>query len=680
MAIESGTPRRYFDGIEDNSGGTVPDYRDEVPMHCPLWFIQAPQGLTTPQFLSLSAAQSHYGAEAFNEFTKYHSHQTMGAKVSGATGMAFFMRCVSETAKKAKLRLSVEVAATATAPALTLVDGYPSFDADGNLKVSDTETGASILYRWFVESVPEVDDSGAVVTPGPNPESYSSSDSKVYPIFDFTHKEFGAGGNNSGIRISIPDNLSSTPVDSAFVENSVLPVRFQCVKRSTSTASPVIQNTLLTAKQVDIGIIDNVVRNGSTNLSFFHNQLQKAYTYIVPGEEIKLPVIGETKFYKANYEAVVEQLFTAENLALVAAGREEVPVADKFLTNPFSLKDFNGQHILSARHYAGSLVFSSSVTLYMRDGDDGLVSEAALETMVIDKMDSMWEDPEAPMADRLRYPFHHLWDTGFAMPAKLALMKALSSRIDVSVEICTQDINQPANDLATEISVGATLDAALAMYPESTVHGTSVCRGAVWAHCGEFTTSLAGRQYPAIMDIIKKAASSMSSIYGIRGNRVDRSPYNEISDFVGLTNQWAPDPVRDTMWKTGVNYVQSKGLKKLFWPAMQTSYSDDTSILNSWFNRVIAVDIISLQDYIWTQLTGNSDLETTEFIKESNRLFDALTADRYQGRVTLERETYFTELDVARNYSWTMDVTMRGNGMKTAGALNLIAARQLTQA
>lgn len=681
MNIDNATPIRLFDGIQDDSGGTVPDQRDQVPMHCPLWMIQSPQGLTGAQFLSLGAAKLHYGEEAFNEFSKYFSHQTMGAQVSGSEGnMAFFMRCVSQTAKKAKLRLSAEIVKSDNAPAIEVdAEGYAVIDGvtqEPKLKTDGTTSMAQFV-RWFVEEVPgEIGENPEAITPGPNPDPVDGTDSTILPIWDFEAPDYGTGATNSGFRLTFPNKKSSNLPDvEAFTDAAVLPARFQFVRRRNSTSSPLVQKSLLTAEYVDIGIIDGEVRNLSTNMIYSHDRCIKEFYKVEPGDEIKLPVFGGMFFHKDNYDRLLDQLFLGENTTRSENGLEPIPDGLKYMFNPFTLVDFEGRHYSTLRYYAGSLRFSSVTTHYLRGGDDGDVGEQYLAQEVENRMADMWDDVESPMLDRLRYPFHHFWDTGFPHSTKEAIMAILGKRPDTFVGLCTQDLAQPENDLATETSIASTLETKVRLYPESVVHGTGTCRAAIWQHMGTLGDSLAKRRYPLIFDVIRAVSAYMGSVNGMRGNRPDNSPYNQLASFTKATNAWAPHDAREKFWSTGCNYVQSKGLKKLFWPAQQTVYRDDTSVLNSLYNVFVAIDIIAIQDYIWTELTGNTDLEDPEFIDKSNKLFDALTANRYHNRVVLERTTYFTEMDAARNYSWTMDVTMRGRGMKTVGALNLIAAR-----
>jgi hypothetical protein len=109
---------------------------------------------------------------------------------------------------------------------------------------------------------------------------------------------------------------------------------------------------------------------------------------------------------------------------------------------------------------------------------------------------------------------------------------------------------------------------------------------------------------------------------------------------------------------------------------LQTVYDDDTSVLNSDINMLICVDVAKQSEEVWRRMTGNTTLTNAQFIDKCNAELLKLVEGRYDNRVVIVPNTYFTEADEARGYSWTMDVAVYMNNMRTVGVLNVITRRR----
>ena len=126
----------------------------------------------------------------------------------------------------------------------------------------------------------------------------------------------------------------------------------------------------------------------------------------------------------------------------------------------------------------------------------------------------------------------------------------------------------------------------------------------------------------------------------------------------------------------GLVWAQRYDKDSFFWPAVQTVYDDDTSILNSMFNMLIAVELEKVAEITWRQLTGISGLTENQFITRSNRLIEEAVKGRFDNRVVIVPDTFVSEADKQRGFSWGCNIVMYGNNMKTVGSFTIVARRR----
>jgi len=77
----------------------------------------------------------------------------------------------------------------------------------------------------------------------------------------------------------------------------------------------------------------------------------------------------------------------------------------------------------------------------------------------------------------------------------------------------------------------------------------------------------------------------------------------------------------------------------------------------------------------WRNLTGNSRLSDAQFLERSDEEIVEATRGKYDGRVVVRPRTFYTASDKRRGYSWSCEIDMFGNVMKTAGSFTVVARR-----
>ena len=82
-----------------------------------------------------------------------------------------------------------------------------------------------------------------------------------------------------------------------------------------------------------------------------------------------------------------------------------------------------------------------------------------------------------------------------------------------------------------------------------------------------------------------------------------------------------------------------------------------------------------MADRAWRQLTGIASLTAEQFVERSNKLISDMCKDRFNGRVIIVPETYYTADDTARGYSWSTKIHMYAPNMKTVGTFTIVPHR-----
>lgn len=337
------------------------------------------------------------------------------------------------------------------------------------------------------------------------------------------------------------------------------------------------------------------------------------------------------------------------------------------------------------------ILMSNKARHYAAGGSDGDISIGNFDTLTGNQLEN-WGDLEATLLDRAKYPQSIIYDSGFSLETKQKMLTPIGLRKDVAVILSTQELGywdraiplapvwvvKGPNTAVEESNMAIALKGAAELYPESEVYGTSVCRAAVIGHAGHLINSQYKGWLPLTIDVADKLAGYMGAGIGTwsAGQAPDIAPNNQVSRFKDVNVPYKNDVVYDNDWDSGLVWVQHFDRQNLFYPAWQTVYSDDTSVLNSMITMLACVELEKVADRVWRELTGRSDLTNEQFIERSDALIEANTRDRFDGRFIIVPETYFTEADEIRGYSWSTNIKIYANNMKTVGSMTIEAWRQ----
>lgn len=680
-------------GIQDLSGRPPVQDPEVIPTHLPHAFIYAQTGPTTPQLVSGDAFDRAFGAKSLDSRSPYFNHQSVLVNTLQGKGNAVMVQRVipADAGPKARMLLSLEI----------VEDEIPQYQRGSNGKFLLDQTGAKIpvvgntteigykarwkLNDWMAGQTAE--EFGNVSTKvGTLTATVGGDQAMVYPILEFEANFVGAFGNNFGIRLAAPTTDSSSIVNSSVADNIKAALyRLSVVKRSEVTSTANVVETLNGEPTMDFTFKPNAINTIIDQQMSLEDIFIDAYQDV---ETAGFPPIygpfGRIKVYDDNLlellqKVAVSELDTSSTLIPEEAADDE---EYSYLVNLLTGKDIHGVPYYTYELQGasgGGVVFSdiSTTTLMAAGGSDGTMNDLAFDLLVRDQLANYGDLEGLDLLDDAMYPQSCFYDTGFKLDTKMAALTILGRRKDMWLALSTQDVLLPQNTETEEVSIAISLKTAARNYPESEMYGTPVCRAIVFNYSGLLIGSKYKKILPLTIEFASKCAEYMAAGNGIwrPGFGFDLSPQNQIRMFRKVNAVYKPMSQRVRDWANGMVWVQNYDRRSAFWPAVQTVYDDDSSVLNSAINMIIAVDLEKVAQRTWRDLTGNSSLTADQFVERSDALIRTRVEGRYDGRVVIIPETYYTKADTQRGYSWSCKIHMYAPSMRTVGTFTISAHR-----
>jgi len=679
VTIKNAAPRAILNGIKDESG-RAPVYQPEArPTHMPHVFLFAQRGTLVPQVVVGDSLMSTYGAESFDYRSKYATHQTVLINTVNARGnMMVAQRVVADDAAIAALSLWADYVADDIPDYQRAENGRFLLDANG-ARIPTGETISGYRVRYVIEGVPATKGLHELEPRVGNlVADRDGAQSTMYPMIAQRVSSHGSFGDLVGIRLSSPTIDSSSPVDDELIEAArAYMYRFALVERPSANSLPVVKETLSGDQFIDFAFKPGVI-NAKTDseMSVDEVLLQSWNESASNGLPPTIGLIDDQHVYLENIEDLLVLIQATESPFGLVSDAEE----DLHMVNFIGGHDYNGTpyHSLQIEGpSAGGVLLNESSTHYARGGADGTMDFETFDRLVGD-ICANYGEGEFHFLDSAVYPQSCIWDSGFGLETKKKLLTVLGRRKDMAVFLSTQDASQPQNSNSEESSIAVSLRTAARMYPESEIYGTSCCRAVVVGHSGYLVNSKWKNLTPLTIELADKCAAYMGAGDGVWKSRAkfDISPANQVTMFRDVNATYKKANARSKDWDAGLVWVQNFDRRSQFFPGLQTVYDDDTSILNSVFNMLIAVELEKVAEITWRQLTGITGLTENQFITRSNRLIEEAVKGRFDNRVVIVPDTFVSEADKQRGFSWGCNIVMYGNNMKTVGSFTIVARRR----
>jgi hypothetical protein len=427
---------------------------------------------------------------------------------------------------------------------------------------------------------------------------------------------------------------------------------------------------------------DTIDPNTDAQLALSDKFLQAYNDLTTPGMPPKFGPFGRMHVYQDNLNTILGLLYTAEAAALgdytdLPAGG--TAAADKYLINLISAVTSN-----NAPYYAVEMVSTGtgafkpteSTTVFAKGGTDGTMTEASFATAVAELV-AAYADENSVYQDTAKYPESVIYDSGFPLATKKALCSFIAVRKDTAVVLSTHDTSGLPLSASQESSLAVALRTHLQLFPESEYYGTSTMRGLIVGRSGLLIGSQYKNRLPLTLEVAVKAAKYMGAANGVwkAGFAFDMAPASQVSMFSDVNVTYTPRAVRNKDWDNGLNWVENFDRKSLYFPALQTVYDNDTSVLNSFFTMMACVELQKVGDRARRNFSGVSSLTNAQVIERVNAFITENTTGRFDGRFVIIPETSFSKGDLARGFSWSTVIKIYAANMKTVQTLTIEAHR-----
>lgn len=761
------TPRTILNGIKDLSRRPIVREPEQLPQHLPLVFLLAERGPDTPMVAGGDSFFQLYGDETLNYRSKFITHQTVLFDYINREGnMCMIQRIIPPNAKKALLRLSVEVI-----PALVPIyernaNGSIRLDANG-LPIQETYpvghqfAGQRVFvvgHRliWYVDSdryPASITVSGETVYPrtfanGNVLNNYRAGSetvtgeqlstllntagnpvtSTLYPIMDLEVSHYGEYGNRIGLSLGAPNSKSLSPGDVSAMNilGSYL-YRLKCVERQIADATAINVETTSGESSLELGFKKKIY-HPQTNLPVsVDSRFVKAYQLLDNPAIVPLyGPFGRSHVYSENLQTVLQllgqtgvavnasQTTTTEaaydSTALAYGRTSDIAFTGKpgnlHLLNIFTGVDQNAVPYwsldLSKSIKFGGVGFGENTIHYATGGSDGLHVDAFLQpdmlknTLEFDKgvynfLDT-FGDTSVKMLDVAKYPCRAVWDSGFSLRTKKKLLVPVAKRKDMFAFLSTQSIGEYAdteaptdntwawdtiNTSSDESAIATILRGVALATPESFIDGTPACRAAIIGRTGYLIDHEYDGFLPLSIDVANKIAKWMGASNGrwAENQSIDEESRNIVALFRDVNITYQDPGTYDQEWEKGLIWVQNFDRTSQFYPAFQTVYPDDTSVLNSIITALACCELEVVAQRVWREMSGNSALTNAEFIDTSNRKINEKVQGRFNNRFVIVPETFITEADALRGFSYGTNIHIYSNNMKTVNTVTIVAHR-----
>ncbi len=671
-------------GTKDVSTRPLVRSRESRPTHLPKAFFYARRGPLTPQLVGDGSLTALYHTDTFDYRKPYANHATVFVNGIKAKGNAIMAQRVlpTDAGPLANVLISLEV--------LTLPE-MPDYEreTDGSIKLDNLgariptgETHVGHQVRWVVShastALAAQQFGAAAVTEGTmvDPDD-ALNKSSIYPIMHLRETSFGADGNLTGVRLWAPTaSTVGEKFDTRLLSRlKAYPFRLQMLRRSEGTGNvrPVealdgSQSVLATFAQ---GKIDPATDAQLSIGDILYGKFNRLNHSLLPDV---IGFVGDNHIYQANIELLVAKFAAAEKAFITAnpgidVGTDFAMVDDEdHLFNFLGGTTYNGYpyHTYEIVAGANGLRMGPQSAIDFGGGSDGTMSNAAFAALVEDEM-AEYANPRSQLMDDAYHIESVFYDSGFPLATKYKLLDFLAIRKDLAVALSTYEVGTPKRTAAEDNATAVALRARAQLYPESDTFGTGVMRVFIMGRSGKLVGSPYKERVPVLYEVATKCADYMGAANGVwkAGKNFTGFPGHLITELEDIDVVFTPVDQRVLDWDTGLNWVMRFGRQGYYIPAFKTVYEDDTSVLNSWATVLAICEINKVCQAVHRRYSGVDYLSNAELADRVDREIAADLEGRFDGRFFMQVQTTFTDLDIARNYSWTTVVRIGASGTKT---------------
>jgi len=707
--------------VEDSSI-YIPIKEDSLPLHRPIYFMRTERGpIGIPIWRDTQTeANATFGSETFNQRSKYFSPSAYFLKKTFQNNGAFIVRVADTDAKNA--RIVIELAVTEKAiqqykrdengkfmldskdqkipinkDGETISELQAIYDAetkkieDGEMTDEDRTVQLEQLQpktmdgyelKWLGRAMPQgatddedIDFSMLTPTKVVNDDSTTTT---FYPMFTFVASSGGEWGNSMGFKLYYDpkNNRNDTITRNGACYYTLAPIELPAGSTSASAIRNKYSNT-----EVSFVVKPNATDSITGVDISAEPVLEAAYS-----DGYELPV--KIQIFPENFNAVGNLILQSDPEA-----RERLYIdyndddvndwaesEQGYMVNLFSNVDIDGVPFKTIDLVepdgieTGVIAMSSSAIHYMVSGSDGDISDAATE----EYMRLLLADTTNEyLIDKPRFPFNCLFDTGFSMDTKRAMIAFLDVREDVKVVLGSQiswktkqGTIPDVNNKYTDESVGMALREECLSMRESIAKGTGCCRAIVFTQAGK--TADWDRWLPTTLWLAIKKSEYLNRDF--MNQEPKELPNSDVDIWKEISWTATSEDTKNRVWNYGLNYMQYYNRTSVHYASLRSVYKYDTSVLvdDSFVDAVIFVKQLTYT--AWARFAGSTD--KTASLQQ--RIYDHLM-EIYQymlhGKFGVDVEVYQTDEDVKLGFVQHIDIHLSSPGQNRVWRVNIICER-----
>ncbi len=519
--------------------------------------------------------------------------------------------------------------------------------------------------------------------------------SRMYPIFEVRAKEYGKAYSNIGF--SINSSYKSNFNKQLAKVTGRYPYTFCLYTRENEKASPTVFRSLSSENEVEFFFTGKPTENPIIRARIDMEQVFNTQWYNETDPvrayrpfDLEVPFIYEDNFNTLldkifkNEMPLIEQepkLYTVDNEYGKSADWYDFDFTGKVeeqkrLLNPFTC--FTSKHVPlqsviidksrpELKDNLKEVDMSLRKPIFLQGGSDGTLSNEEFEKAVVKEM-RKYADPDSEVMELAYNVESAFWDSGFTLDTKFELLNFISLRKDTFIVMSTHsvDLDKPLTP-SQEQAVASALNARFKLHPESTFYGTGVARGLIVQGCGLDSIGHDGVYRPQSKDLLIKTSRFAGAATG-KWNKAylfDRGERCVIDNLKDIYPAFIPQSQKASLWMSNIVYSQRYDRSNYFFPALQTVYDNETSVLNNYFTIMGICTVTKEAFNTWKAYSGSIDLTSIEFKDAVERYLRNRLEDKFAGILTAIPVCEITDEDKLRGYSYRLKVKLFANMSKT---------------
>lgn len=701
--FENASPQVVMFGADDQSVRSLPVKAIDIPTHCPKFYSFFEKGPSGPQLVDGGDLMEMYGVGSFDTESKFFNPAMKYMEgILGKGNPIVVERLVpSNVTTKANTTIYLDVVKDMIKKYKRTDAGVIVKDSTG-AKVEDTDSpieGYRIKVIQEVNTDPLTTGLGTRQSKTGYMTALDGTKSTMIPIMEFNASYLGGTYNKYGFGINLKKNneLGSTFLD----KTKSLPFEVYLYEKDIN-GSPTIVKDLFGATK-NTFVFKSGVKNPNTTAVMDATTMLDNYSNLTNLTLNKrLPVIDTPYIYSDNLDDLLGKLYETEkpyiNAMMTVNDGSIVNTSswfdfisdddadnNKYLINPFNAYSTNrifyfsialDQETVTYAPKHSEVYMVANLPIFLSGGTDGDTSFDSLQDRIEAKMGD-YIDENSPVMDLAVNVENVMYDAGYRMSTKLALINFIVKRKDTLVVLSPYTYGSKVGlSLSEQRSLGILLKVRLQLAPESVYFGTPVARGMIVMGFGKITGSISKANYPQTYDIAIKSASMMGGTTWKSEKLFARGETNIIKSMYDLYPNEIPQGIKPALWDSGLVWSQPYDIKRFYFPALQTVYDNDTSVLNNYFNAMALTIINKVASRIWRAYTGSVEYSPAELIDHAENMANNELRDVFAGVVTVVPKAMITSFDEAAGYTWTMVFKMGGKVSKTVMLSYIVALRE----